>query len=198
MRHIVIATGNPDKFREIKAILSDLPVDFLSLKGITLPEETGKTLEENAIQKAEAGANLSSKISIADDTGLEVDALNGSPGVYSARFAGPSGNYEANRKKLLELLDSRPFEQRKAIFRCVVAIVGISGEPTRVFEGKVEGYITQEEKGIYGFGYDSIFFVPELGKTFAEITPCLKNKISHRTLALLKLKEYIKNKYLNV
>ena len=198
MRHIVIATGNPDKFREIKAILSDLPINFLGLKGVPLPEETGKTLEENAIQKAEAGVNLSTEISIADDTGLEVDALNGSPGVYSARFAGPSGNYKANRKKLLELLDSRPFEQRKAKFRCVVAIAGISGEPTRIFEGKVEGYITQEEKGTYGFGYDSIFFVPELGKTFAEIPSRLKNQISHRTLALLKLKEYLKSKYLNV
>lgn len=164
----------------------------------SLPEETGKTLTENAIQKAEAGVELTKKVSIADDTGLEVDALNGFPGVYSARFAGPSGNYKANRKKLLELLNSLPIEQRKARFRCIVAIAGTSGEPTRVFEGKVEGYITQEEKGTYGFGYDSVFLIPDIGKTFAEIPPRLKNEISHRTLALLKLKEYLKSKYLNV
>ena len=197
MRHIVIATGNPDKFREIKAILSDLPVDFVSLKGISLPEETGKRLTENAIKKAEAVAKLTNKVSIADDTGLEVDALNGLPGVYSARFAGPNGSYKANRKKLLKLLNSYPLEQRKAKFRCVVAVTGIFGEPTRVFEGKIDGYITKEEKGTSGFGYDSIFLIPEIGKTFAEIPTSLKNQISHRTLALLKLKEYLKNKYLN-
>jgi len=197
VRHIVIATGNPDKFREIKAILSDLPVDFVSLKGISLPEETGKRLTENAIKKAEAVAKLTNKVSIADDTGLEVDALNGLPGVYSARFAGPNGSYKANRKKLLKLLNSYPLEQRKAKFRCVVAVTGIFGEPTRVFEGKIDGYITKEEKGTSGFGYDSIFLIPEIGKTFAEIPTSLKNQISHRTLALLKLKEYLKNKYLN-
>ncbi len=197
LKHIVIATGNSDKFKEIKAILSDLPISFLDLKGVSLPEEIGETLVENAIDKAEAGVKLTNKVSVADDTGLEVDVLQGSPGVYSARFAGPDGSYEANRTKLLALLNNLPVEQRKARFRCIVAIAGIPEEKTQVFEGKVEGYITQEEKGTYGFGYDSIFFIPKLGKTFAEISPCLKNEISHRTLALLKLKEYLAEKIID-
>lgn len=193
MRDIVIATGNPDKFREIKEILSALPLNFLPLKGISLKEESGKTLEENAIEKAEEASKFTGKTSIADDTGLEVLALNGLPGVYSARFAGPSASYEANRKKLLTLLGSRPLHERKARFRTMVAIAGLPGEPTRLFEGKIKGHITQQEKGEFGFGYDSIFLVPELGKTFAEIPPHEKNQISHRALALLKLKQYLKS-----
>lgn len=194
MIDIVIATQNLDKFKEIKTILGSLSANFLNLVGIPLPEEGGHTLEENAINKAEIGFKLTNKISIADDTGLEVDSLNGLPGVYSARFAGTSASYTANRKKLLTILSSRSLEQRRAKFRCVVAVAGIDGEPTKVFEGKLDGYITYEEKGSFGFGYDAIFLVPELGKTLAELPPEIKNQVSHRALALLKLKEYLVNK----
>ncbi|MDI6840140.1 MAG: RdgB/HAM1 family non-canonical purine NTP pyrophosphatase [bacterium] len=212
MKKIVIATKNLDKFSEIKTILKELPVEFINLRNTILPEERGNSLEENAIIKAETGAKLMHTISISDDTGLEVDALNGLPGVYSSRFAGinvthPSVilskakesphniSYEENRKKLLKLLESKPMNERKAKFRCVVAVAQM-GKRTKIFEGKVYGYITEEERGKFGFGYDSIFMVPKLGKTFAELPPEKKNKISHRALALLKAKKYLKNQLL--
>ncbi|MCK4352777.1 RdgB/HAM1 family non-canonical purine NTP pyrophosphatase [candidate division WOR-3 bacterium] len=189
IKKIVIATRNPDKFEEIKKILNNLPVEFISLPEGPSLKEDGKNLEENAIKKAEASFKLTGEVSLADDTGLEVDLLNGAPGIYSARFAGPRASYADNRKKLLLLLKSK--KERTARFRCIVAIA----EPgkTKIFEGKIQGYITEEERGEFGFGYDSIFLVPELSKTFAEISPELKNKISHRGLALLKAKEYIKS-----
>lgn len=191
MTKIVIATQNLDKFREITAILSDLPLRFGNLAGVSLPEEKGDTLEENAISKAEDGFRITNKISVADDTGLEVDSLRGQPGVYSARFAGKDADDAANRKKLLCLLASRPLEERRARFRTIVSVAGIPGEPTRIFEGRLDGYITCEEKGHFGFGYDSIFLLPDLDKTLAELLPDVKNGISHRKLALLKAREYL-------
>lgn len=188
---IVIATYNLDKFKEITSILGIKGFNFINMTGIRLPEENGATLEQNAIMKAEFGAQITNKISIADDTGLEVDSLNGLPGVYSARFAGNGSTYKANRKKLLDVLASSTKEQRRAKFRCVAAVAGIRGESTKVFEGELDGYITQEERGKFGFGYDSIFLVTELDKTLAELPPEIKNQISHRARALLKLKEYI-------
>lgn len=205
MNEIVIATGNPDKFKEIKSILSDtlgssssgksFSINFLRFPAVlgTLPEESGSTLEENAIMKAETSLKLTNRVSIADDTGLEVDALGGLPGIHTARFAGHGATYADNREKFLKLLGDRPIEERRAIFRTVVAIAS-AGEPTRVFEGTLSGYITNQEKGKFGFGYDPIFLVPGLGKTLAELTPEEKNLISHRAQALLKLKEYLKTK----
>lgn len=201
---IVIATHNLDKFKEITSILDIFPVqagselNFLGLGGIRLPEEKGKTLEENAIGKAEFVARITNKIVIADDTGLEVDSLNGLPGVYSARFAGKGASYKANRSKLLLLLASHTNKERKAKFKCVAAVAGIPGESTKVFEGELDGYITQEERGSFGFGYDSIFLVPELDKTLAELPPEIKNQISHRARALLKVKEYLAEKALRI
>jgi XTP/dITP diphosphohydrolase len=194
MQDIVIATQNLDKFKEIRALLSDLRVNFLNLKGFDLPEEKGNSLEENAIAKAENGVRLTNKISIADDTGLEVEALNGLPGVYSARFAGKNASYEDNRKKLLKMLLPFSNEERKAKFRCVIAIAGIKGEPTQIFKGEIEGYITYKEKGEFGFGYDSIFLVPQFNKTLAELLPSIKNSISHRAKAISKLKNYLERK----
>lgn len=158
-----------------------------------MPSENGTTLEENAIKKAEYGFKMTNKISIADDSGLEVESLHMLPGVYSARFAGIEATYKANRDKLLLLLAGRSIENRKAKFRCVVAVTGIQGEPTKIFDGKLYGYITYEDKGELGFGYDPIFFVPELGKTLAELPAEMKNQISHRALAFLKVKAYIKS-----
>ncbi|MBI4722895.1 MAG: non-canonical purine NTP pyrophosphatase [Candidatus Stahlbacteria bacterium] len=238
---IVIATQNLDKFREITYILKELVenpvgnptasggVKFSNLADIPMPSETGNTLEENAIMKAEYGFKITNKISIADDSGLEVAALNGLPGVYSARFAGIGATYKANRDKLLHLLveadpsrwtwpdapvptqnvsgecvgrmyreqksrlgrTGQSMENRKAKFRCVVAVTGIQGEQSKLFDGKLNGYITYEDKGELGFGYDPIFFVPELGKTLAELPTETKNQISHRALAFLKVKEYL-------
>ncbi len=167
-----------------------------------MPSEKGTTLEENAIIKAEYGFKMTNKISIADDSGLEVEALHGLPGVYSARFAGIGASYKANRDKLLLLLveaeqksllggTGRPMENRKAKFRCVVAVTGIQGEPTKIFDGELFGIITYEDRGELGFGYDPIFFVPELGKTLAEVPNEVKNQISHRAFAFLKVKEYL-------
>lgn len=196
-RKLLIATHNKDKFKEITAIIksNSLQIDFAELGNIELPEEDGKTIEENAIKKAEFGFKATKILTLADDTGLEVDALYGAPGVYSSRFAGENVTYADNRRKLLKKLEGKPFEQRKARFRCIAAIAGIEGENTKIFEGAVEGYITDEERGEFGFGYDSIFLVPEFGKTMAELSAEEKNKISHRGRAMLKAKQYLERKF---
>jgi len=190
---IVIATQNLDKFREITYILKGPGVKFSNLATLNMPPEIGNTLEENAIMKAEYGFKMTNRISIADDSGLEVESLNRLPGVYSARFAGIGATYKTNRDKLLLLLAGQPTENRGAKFRCVVAVTGIQNEPTKIFDAELNGYITEEDKGELGFGYDPIFFVPELGKTLAEIPSETKNQISHRAIAFLKVKHYIKN-----
>ncbi|MDD2889928.1 MAG: XTP/dITP diphosphatase [bacterium] len=192
---LLVATNNKDKFKEITAILDSLNVEFVSLGDIELPEEDGKTIEENAIKKSEFGFEIKKMLTIADDTGLEVDALNGAPGVYSSRFAGENVSYEDNRKKLLNELAGKKLEERKAKFRCIIAVSGLE-KGTKTFEGSVDGYITEDERGNSGFGYDAIFFVPEIGKTMAEMSPEEKNKISHRGRAIVKAKKYLEN-YLN-
>jgi XTP/dITP diphosphohydrolase len=200
---IVVATHNPNKINEITTILRGIRANFLSLGDVPLPDETEVTLEANAILKADFGFKATNKISLSDDSGLEVYSLNGMPGIYSARFAVIEGNYsrwggisaslqKANRNKLLQLLSSRHMEERKAKFRCIVAIAGIDGCETRTFEGALDGYITYNEIGNNGFGYDSVFLVPELNKTLAELPAEVKNKISHRAIALLKLRDYLK------
>lgn len=193
-KKLLIATNNKDKFKEITAILlnkNPVNLELVDLGDINLPEEDGKTIEENAVKKAEFGFKTMNILTLADDTGLEVEAVNGAPGVYSSRFAGENVSYSDNRRKLLKALKGKPIEQRKAKFRCIVAISGLKNEDTKIFEGTVEGYITEEEKGDLGFGYDSIFFVPELGKTMAEISSEEKNRISHRAKAILKAKQYL-------
>ncbi|MFA5032679.1 MAG: XTP/dITP diphosphatase [bacterium] len=189
---LLVATNNKDKFKEITAILDSLNVEFVSLGNIDLPEEDGKTIEENAIKKSEFGFEIKKMLTIADDTGLEVDALNGAPGVYSSRFAGENVSYEDNRKKLLNELTGKKLEERKAKFRCIIAVSGLEKE-TKTFEGTVDGYITEDERGNSGFGYDAIFFVPEIGKTMAEMSSEEKNKISHRGRAIVKAKKYLEN-----
>src|SRR2546422_9282013 len=142
-------------------------------------EETGTTFVENAILKAKAYARASDLLSLADDSGLEIDALGGAPGVYSARYLGEGMPYEERFRVILEQLKAQPVEQRTARFRCVIALAEPSGY-VRTVEGVIEGVIAQEPRGENGFGYDPIFFVPELGKTTAELTPEQKNRISHR------------------
>lgn len=191
VKNLVVATQNLDKLREIRKILEDLPVNLVRLPKNYSCDEGTKSIAENAVKKAETAARVTNETAVADDTGLEVATLNGLPGVESSRFAGPDATYADNRKKLLKMLEAKPDTERHARFKCVVAVAEI-GKPTRTFEGTIAGYITKQEKGNNGFGYDSIFLIPEMGKTFAEIPLAEKNKISHRARALLKAKEYLK------
>ncbi len=190
---VVIASANPDKCREIEAILAGIPVEIRSVSAwpaYSPPEETGATLEENALIKARAAAAHTGHPAIADDTGLEVDALGGQPGVLAARFAGEGATYADNRRKLLDLLSSTPPGGRRAVFRSVVALCFPDGE-AHLVEGRCEGEITLEERGEGGFGYDAVFYVPSRGLTFAQMSPEEKNLISHRGQAMRLLARLI-------
>lgn len=182
---IVLATHNRGKMEEMSAILGHLPVELLTLDAF--PEigdipETGNTLKENAFIKAETVHRLTGLPALADDTGLEVDALNGAPGIYSARYAGADATFEDNYQKMLKELHGIPVEKRTARFRTVIAFVN-GGEKEWV-EGVAEGRIIEDKRGIGGFGYDPIFYYPPLRKTFAELDSVEKNSISHRGKAL--------------
>jgi len=216
---LILATRNQHKIEEIKKILSEPDEEKLArsvrlrrmastgenkrvsqnLEILTLQdfpdvpevEETGKTMRENAILKAKAVYAATGIPALADDSGLEVDALNGAPGVVSARFAGPGYTYKDNNIKLLGLLKGIPEDKRGAAFRCVVALA-LSQDDIRIVEGAVKGIITQKEIGENGFGYDPVFYYPELEKTFAQLTQEEKNRVSHRGIAFRKAKELIK------
>ncbi|HLH62995.1 MAG TPA: XTP/dITP diphosphatase [Ktedonobacteraceae bacterium] len=182
MRDLLLATTNVHKLEEFRAMCADLPYRLLSLQDIQLHmdvEETGSTFAENAELKARAYAEASGLLTLADDSGLEIDALGGAPGVFSARFAGRDTSYQERFRLILERLEGLPLEQRGARFRCVIALAEPSGY-TRIVEGAIEGVIADEPRGANGFGYDPIFLVPELGKTTAELEPGDKNRISHR------------------
>lgn len=190
---IVLATNNRHKIREIKDILSDLPVKILTLADFPdFPgvEETGKTLEENAILKARAIFGFTNLPSMADDSGLEVDALNGAPGALSARFAGEHCSFKDNNLKLLSVMKDIPSAQRGARFVCVVALVKDLNHIVTV-KGEARGAIAFQEMGENGFGYDPVFWLPHLNKTFAQLPWKEKNKISHRARAFGKAKELI-------
>lgn len=193
MKEAIIATHNPGKVKEFKEILKPKGYDVKSLAEIGFTEEieeTGHTFEENAILKAEAVARAVNKMVIADDSGLSIDNLGGRPGVYSARYAGEQKDDQANIDKVLSELKGIEKEQRTARFRCALA-VSIPGEETKTVEGHVEGYIAEEPRGEYGFGYDPIFIVKDKDKTMAELTSDEKNKISHRADALKKLSKLL-------
>jgi XTP/dITP diphosphohydrolase len=182
MRTLLLATTNLHKLEEYRAIFSNLSFRLLSLQDIHLDldvEETGRTFAENAELKALAYAKASGMLTLADDSGLEIDALEGAPGVYSARFAGKETSYAERFRIILERLKALPMEQRTARFRCAIALAEPSGF-VRIVEGTIEGAIAASPRGEHGFGYDPIFLVPELGKTIAELPPEQKNFISHR------------------
>lgn len=190
MMKIVIATRNPGKITEIQSIIKStdlekkIEIDTLaSCPGIPEVIEDGRTFADNASKKALTVAKFTGHIAVADDSGLEVDALNGAPGVYSARFAGEGATDADNITKLMELLKGTPPEKRGARFVCVIAIATPSGD-VRLAEGDCAGFIAEEGRGTSGFGYDPVFVVPEYGKTFAELGTEIKNKISHRAVAL--------------
>jgi XTP/dITP diphosphohydrolase len=187
---VIIASNNKHKIDEIKDILKDFGFELISLReaGIDVEvEEDGKTFEENAFKKADEIMKLRGEICLSDDSGLEVDVLGGAPGVMSARFAGEHGNDKKNNEKLLELLREVPQEKRSARFVSVISMVSPQGKEIMA-KGYVEGRIGYEERGNNGFGYDPLFIVPELNKTYAELTAEEKNSISHRSRALQELK----------
>lgn len=181
-----MATQNQGKIREMRKILTGIPAEILSLKNfpsVQQAEETGNSFEENAALKAVSIAKQTGLLAIADDSGLEVDALNGQPGIYSSRFAGPDATDEDRNQKLLQLLEDIPEQRRTARYRAVIAIATPEGEVSYT-EGRCEGRILREERGDGGFGYDPLFLIPEYGKTMAELEMIEKNKISHRGKAL--------------
>jgi len=187
---LVLATHNPDKQAEMNAVLSDLGLDVIGLD--QYPEiddipENGTTLLENALIKAHAVHLKTGFPALADDTGLEVDALHGAPGVYSARFAGEDATYQDNVKKLLSVMAGVSRQNRTARFRTVVALIDSDTELWT--EGIIEGLITRDQRGSGGFGYDPIFEAADTGKTFSEMSAAQKNEISHRARALQKMRK---------
>lgn len=191
IERIIFATGNEDKLREIRMILSDLGVPLVSMKeaGISADiEENGKSFEENAIIKAKTIMELTGEAVMADDSGLQIDYLDGAPGIYSARFMGEDTSYDVKNAALLEKLEGVPDERRTARFACAIACA-LPGGRILTSYGTMEGRIGYEIKGENGFGYDPIFFLPECGCTSAEISPEKKNELSHRGKALRIMKE---------
>jgi XTP/dITP diphosphohydrolase len=191
MRELVLATRNVHKGAEIAALLSGVAVTVRTLA--EFPEapdvlEDRLTCEANAVKKAKAIAGYTGLTAVADDTGLEVDALGGRPGIYAARYAGVHASYQDNWRKLLRELDGVPRERRTARFITVAAIAEPSTGKVEVAEGILEGLIAEAPAGTHGFGYDPVFFIPELGKTLAELSPAQKNRISHRARAFEKIK----------
>lgn len=196
MKKIIVASNNENKINEIKAILKDFPFEIISLREADISvevEEDGTTFLENAHKKAKEIFNLKKDCMVlADDSGLEVETLNGAPGVYSARFAGEHGNSKKNNEKLLRMLEGKSFEDRKAKFVCALVLILADNKFIEV-QGEAEGYITDQEKGKDGFGYDPLFYVKEYNKTFAQMKSEEKNKISHRAKALKMLRCKLKD-----
>lgn len=192
---VVIASTNRNKVEEILQMLQGSKFKIISLldfKDKNLPdiEEDGLTFEENARKKALVIAKLTGRLTLADDSGLVVDTLNGRPGVHSARYSGKDATPEENNRKLLEDLKDVPTKKRTARFVCVIAVARPSGKVS-VVEGLCEGLIAKEIRGAEGFGYDPLFIVPEYDKTFAELGSAVKNKISHRAIAIQKAVEIL-------
>lgn len=196
-KRIIFATGNEGKMREIRMILEDLGVPVLSMKeaGISADiEENGKSFAENAAIKAKAIMEMTGEIVMADDSGLEIDYLDGAPGIYSARFMGEDTSYDIKNKALIDKLAGVPDEKRTARFVCAIACALPDGQILES-RGTMEGIIGYEIKGENGFGYDPIFYLPECDCTSAEISPEKKNELSHRGKALRAMKEKLE-KYL--
>lgn len=190
MKKLVVGTRNTGKIKEIKAALAELALEVVGLPEAGLPEvaETGVTFAENAIIKARYYSHHTGEYCLADDSGLEVDALSGEPGVYSARYAGEGASDEDNNQKLLTSLGGVPEEKRSARFRSVLALAGPDGS-LLLTDGVCEGIVLAQARGTGGFGYDPLFYMPEFQKTLAEMTVEEKNKISHRGNALKAFKQ---------
>ena len=200
VRELVLATRNRHKGEELVALLGDLGITIRTLDEFpNAPDvvEDGDTCEANAIKKARAIAEFTDLPAVADDTGLEVDALGGRPGVYAARYAGEDATYEDNCRKLLWELRGVPREERTARFLTVAAIA-LPSDGVRVAQGTLDGVIAEEASGTLGFGYDPVFLIPELGKTLAQLSADEKNRISHRAKAFAKMREILSSSMVNV
>ena len=196
MIELLVATTNQGKFAEVQAFLKNLSLTILSLKGLggwPAVVEDGATFEENALKKARALAEYSGMLTLADDSGLEVDALNGAPGIYSARYAGEAGNDDKNNQRLLQELTGVPEEKRRARFVCALALCAPPryGLKEWTVRESCEGRIAFDLRGRNGFGYDPLFFYPPFGKTFGEIDRDTKATVSHRGKALRRLAEML-------
>ena len=193
MRKIIFATGNANKLREIRMIMADMDVEIVSMKeaGCYVDvEETGTTFEENSYLKAKAIAAKSGELTLADDSGLEIDYLNKEPGIYSARFMGEDTPYSLKNAELLRRMEGVPDEKRTARFVCAIAMVRPDGS-SEIVKATMEGRVAYESAGENGFGYDPIFFLPEYGCTSAELPPEKKNAISHRGKALGMIRDIL-------
>ena len=189
-RQVVLASGNKGKLAEFQKLMDSMNIEVLPQSdfNINSVEETGLTFVENAILKARHASDISGRPAIADDSGLEVDALNGQPGIYSARYAGNNASDAANNEKLLRSLQGIPDNQRTARFWCVLAYLRHKNDPTPVIcQASWEGLVLKEARGEKGFGYDPLFFVPSEQCTSAELSPDIKNKLSHRAQAMVML-----------
>ncbi len=188
---LVVATGNMGKMKEFRKILPSYELITMREAGFTEEIiEDGASFEENALIKARAVMHATGKAAIADDSGLAVDALSGAPGIYSARYAGEDATDEKNVEKLLLAMQEIPEAARGAAFVSVIAYVTPEGEE-KVFRGECRGVISFSPHGTNGFGYDPVFYIPEYGKTFGELSPEIKNEISHRSRALAKFRAYL-------
>lgn len=193
-RRVVLATRNQGKVKEFNRLFADLGWEGISLAefdGVPEVIEDGETFEANALKKAIEISTYLNLPALGDDSGLEVDALDGRPGVYSARYAGEDATDEKNWRKLLDELDGVPMERRTARFRCTIAFVVPGSEPV-ITTGSCEGLIAKEPKGTNGFGYDPVFYIPEMEKMMAQLLPEEKNQISHRARAMTHLLEALK------
>ena len=198
MRRLIFATGNEHKMVAIREILGVLPVEILSMTEVGIKAdivENGSTFEENALIKAKEVCKLAGEMVLADDSGLEIDYLNGEPGIYSARYMGEDTSYRIKNQNLIDRLEGVPEEKRTARFVCAIAAAFPDGR-SFVVRGTIEGIIGYEERGTNGFGYDPIFYLPERGVSTAEIPPEEKNSISHRGNALRKMKELLEREEL--
>ncbi len=197
MKKIIFATTNKNKIREVNMMMEGFDVKLIPMSELGIDvdiEETGTTFEENAIIKAKAICDLTGEIALADDSGLEVDYLDGAPGVYSSRFLGEDTPYEIKNDYIIEKLKDAKGDERSARFACAMAMVFPDGEVETCY-GTIEGLIGYEQKGTNGFGYDPIVYVPEYEMTTGEMAPELKNSISHRGKALEQMKEVMKRRF---
>ena len=194
---LVFATRNKGKIAELSGLVNPLGLEVISAAELNAPdvEEDGDTFEANATKKAREVARATGLPALADDSGLNVDALNGAPGVYSARFAGPDATDADNNRLLLERLQGVPSDRRRAHFFCAMAFAdpnGALGEAVEVTQGRCHGVILEELRGVGGFGYDPLFFVPDHNKTFAELGAGIKNTISHRAMAMSHMQIFLR------
>lgn len=200
-QQIVLASNNAGKLKEFNCIFSKCNIGVISLGQFNVPDaaETGLSFIENAILKARHGCEYTHLPCMADDSGLEVPALGGQPGIYSARFAGDNATDEENITRLLRMIEDLPVSRRQARFRCIIAYMRNAADPSPIIaEGTLEGIITDQRCGVNGFGYDPVFYLPELKKTCAELSPAEKNRLSHRAKAANSLiKKLMVNKVVN-